>query len=523
MNPEQHSKSEAEPRPLRVLVVEDSEQDALLLELQLRQASWRASCKRVHTEKAMRAALMEGTWDLVISDYVLPGFGGLRALAILQEVGLDIPFIIVSGMIGEETAVAAMKAGAHDYLMKGNLARLIPAIDRELREAEMRQARRISEQRLRAEHNFRRTIENSIPSGLAVMDNNGMLTYVNPSFCGMVGWREEELLGERPPYPYWPPEEEEKLALAFAKMVKGQVPKEGFEVRFRRKDETRFDVLLLIAPLVDPSGRTAGWVLSVTDITQRKQAEGALRRAHDELEQRVRERTSELRKALGDLGAEAKERQKLADELIELADEQRVLNVIELHDDLGQRLAGMSLIIKSLENKLRSGQPIGATEVERISNLLSAALTGSDEASHPIERPTLSGQDLLSAMKGLVRFCERNHKLDCALEAKTALPILPQAVLVHLYRIALEAIRNAIKHGKATRIKVRLEHRNQDLILSITSNGKPFPDVAAGTSGVGLRIMNYRATLMNAGLEVGAGKRGGTVVTCKVPLGDSKI
>jgi signal transduction histidine kinase len=136
--------------PLRVLIVEDSPADALLLTRQLQRAGYTLTSERVETAAAMREALTRQEWDFVIADYQLPQFTGLAALALMHELGLDLPFIIVSGTIGEDMAVAAMKAGAHDYIMKGNLARLIPAVDRELREAAERAKRRTAEQRVQA-------------------------------------------------------------------------------------------------------------------------------------------------------------------------------------------------------------------------------------------------------------------------------------------------------------------------------------------------------------------------------------
>ena len=133
---------------LSVLLAEDSEDDALLLERELRQGGFEPSIERVDTPKAMTARLDAGDWDIVLADYSMPKFNALEALAIVQDRGIDLPFIIVSGTIGEETAVAAMKAGAHDYLMKDNLARLVPAVSRELRDADERRARREAEEGL---------------------------------------------------------------------------------------------------------------------------------------------------------------------------------------------------------------------------------------------------------------------------------------------------------------------------------------------------------------------------------------
>ena len=139
--------------PFRLLIVEDCTDDALLLVRELGRADYDVTFHRVETAAAMRAALQQDTWDLIIADYTLPQFSGVAALELLKSTGLDIPFIIVSGSIGEDLAVEMMKAGAHDYLMKGNLRRLISAIERELRDAEVRSQRR------RAEDEVKRNIE----------------------------------------------------------------------------------------------------------------------------------------------------------------------------------------------------------------------------------------------------------------------------------------------------------------------------------------------------------------------------
>ena len=135
--------------PLRLLLVEDSADDADLILHQLRRAGYDPTCERVQTAAEMKAALAQRPWDLVIADYVLPHFSAPGALTLVQESGLDLPFIVVSGAIGEETAVQAMRAGARDYIMKGNLARLAPAIVRELHEAGARRERKELEEQLR--------------------------------------------------------------------------------------------------------------------------------------------------------------------------------------------------------------------------------------------------------------------------------------------------------------------------------------------------------------------------------------
>ena len=135
--------------PLRVLAVEDSEDDTMLLVSEITRGGYQPEYERVETPDDMRNALSSKEWDVVISDYVMPQFSGLEALEVLKESGFDMPFIIVSGKIGEDIAVDAMKAGAHDYIIKGNLARLVPAIRRELSDAETRRQRRLADEALR--------------------------------------------------------------------------------------------------------------------------------------------------------------------------------------------------------------------------------------------------------------------------------------------------------------------------------------------------------------------------------------
>src|SRR5260221_5394029 len=180
----------------------------------------------------MKAALARERWDVVIADYVMPRFDGLKASPLVRENGLDLPFIIVSGHITDTTAVAAMKAGAHDYVMKDNLARLAPAVQRELREAESRGARRMIDQKLQVEQVFRQAIENSVPAGITTIDLDGRQTYVNPAFCAMVGWNQQELVGQRAPFAYWPPDEIEFISGELGKIIAGNAPAGGLELRY---------------------------------------------------------------------------------------------------------------------------------------------------------------------------------------------------------------------------------------------------------------------------------------------------
>ena len=167
---------------LHILLVEDSEDDALFLLRELQKNGYEPEVKRVETRLEMDAAIASRKWDLILSDYVMPSFSGLDALQTVKAHGLDLPFIIVSGKIGEETAVALMKAGAHDYIVKGNLTRLAPAIERELQEAEVRKRKKEAEEELRK---FSNELELRVKERTAELEiKNAELERINKLFVG---------------------------------------------------------------------------------------------------------------------------------------------------------------------------------------------------------------------------------------------------------------------------------------------------------------------------------------------------
>jgi PAS domain S-box-containing protein len=181
-------------KPLRALIVEDSEDHALLLRHELQRGGYELAYERVDTLAAMKTALKQ-SWDLILSDYNMPGFSGLDALKLAQKKIPDVPFILVSGQIGEDKAVDAMKAGADDYVLKDNLKRLIPAVERELREAENRRARRKTEEELQESNKRITTILESITDAFCVLDHQWYFIYTNSQAEQVLQKTRQELLG----------------------------------------------------------------------------------------------------------------------------------------------------------------------------------------------------------------------------------------------------------------------------------------------------------------------------------------
>jgi len=259
--------------PLRVLIVEDSEDDTLLLVRALRRGGYDPMFERIETAAGMTGALAQQTWDIVISDYAMPHFSAPAALALLQGSGLDLPFIILSGAIGEETAVEAMKTGAHDYIRKGSLARLIPAIERELRDAEVRRERRRVEEVLHESEERYRAIFEQSTDAIYVTTREGRFVDLNQAGLDLFGYTREELNGLNAGDLY--------VHSVDRRRFQQEMEREGFvrdfEVQLRKKDGTEMDCLLSSTVQRDGDGTILGYQGIIRDLTERKRLEEHMR------------------------------------------------------------------------------------------------------------------------------------------------------------------------------------------------------------------------------------------------------
>jgi two-component system cell cycle sensor histidine kinase/response regulator CckA len=261
---------------LHLLIVEDSAEDAALIVHALEHGGRPVTFERVQTADAMRAALSRPGWDLVISDYQMPAFSAPAALEVLKSTGLDLPFLIVSGTVGEETAVAALKSGAHDFLIKGRLARLVPAVDRELREMHERRDRRRAEEALqRSEGQYRSLVEHAV-FGIYQSTPDGRLLTANPALVAMLGYESAaDLL--RVPVEHLYADRAVRGELARRCLERGQVV--GAEVMWRRKNREEIRVRLHGRVRTDPDTADSVFEVVVEDVTEQRRVQDELRQA----------------------------------------------------------------------------------------------------------------------------------------------------------------------------------------------------------------------------------------------------
>ena len=252
---------------LRVLMVEDSVEDTFFVVRELQRGGFNVTFERVETHGAMQAALEKGPWDLIISDYSMPAFSGPEALTLYLESGLEAPFIIVSGVLGEDRAVEMLKAGAHDYVLKDNLRRLVPAVARELQASRERRIRKQTE----AATAYLASIVTFCEDAIIGETLDGTIISWNAGAERLYGFSAVEMIGESLArlLPKYRPEEMPNLMQRVAKGEQIQ----GLETVRTRKDGRPVEVSVTVSPIRDASGRIIGASSVERDISQRKQEE----------------------------------------------------------------------------------------------------------------------------------------------------------------------------------------------------------------------------------------------------------
>jgi len=259
---EQHGKG-----ALKALLVEDSPLDAELLARHLRHNGYDLTHQRVDNADGFREALRQQKWDIILCDYQMPSFGVEAALGILKKLGMDVPFIVVSGAAGEDLAVDVMKAGAHDYVLKYRLARLVPAIERERREVVARQERSAAVQKA----TYLAAIVDSSSEAVIGHDVEGVIATWNWGAGQLFGYAANEALG-RSIVDLFAPDGRPAVSKLLASLVRGE-ERPPVEMVGLRKDGGPVDVALTISPIKDAEGKLIGASSFAYNITERKHLE----------------------------------------------------------------------------------------------------------------------------------------------------------------------------------------------------------------------------------------------------------
>lgn len=477
-------------RPLHLLLVEDCDADAELIVAELRAHGYAPACQRVQTEPDFLAHLDSRPWEVIIADYRLPRFGAMRALEIVQGRRVDLPFIIVSGTIGEEVAVAAMKAGAHDYVMKGKLARLVPAVERELREAEVRRARARVEQEVR----FQAHLLQAVGQAVLATDAAGRISYWNRAAEQLYGWPAGEAQGRE--LEALVPAQEASAQSAAAADPEGRRNWSGERV-LRRRDGSLLTALVTNAPVVGTKGEITGMIQVSTDVTERKLAELQLQDSREQL-------------------------RALAARLQSVREEERKGLSRDIHDELGQVLTGLKMELAWMRARLSGSEP-----VPREALLEKIALLGSliDTSAGSIRRlcaelrpGILDDLGLAAAIEWQAHEFSRRTGIKCRVSSQPKDLCLDPEASTAVFRIFQEILTNVARHARASRVTAHLTQDESAFALEAKDDGCGIPpERLSGVNSLGLLGMRERAAALGGRIEFRGRKGGGTTVTLSVP------
>lgn len=469
-------------KSLHVLQIEDSEEDAALIVRALRRGHYDLLATRVDTQGAMNAALCK-PWDLVLADWSLPQFSALAALEMLKRQGFDLPFIIVSGKISEEAAVAAMKAGAHDYVMKDNLSRLVPAIERELREAQARGEHRRAEAERRVLEERLRLVALATNDAVWDWDLTTNALWWNQT---LFGYQAHEIeLGLESWCSRLHPEERERVIAGRHAAINGEGTSWSDEYRFRRGDGSYAYVLDRRYVVRDEQGGPIRMIGAMMDISDRKRAEQLLMKSKEQLRQ---------------------------------AFEERELLSQDLHDNIIQTLYAISLSLESCQHLVKE-------DVNAVSEKLEQAITRlNNDVIRDVRRyiegnvpSALSPHQLGTELERLAH-TSTVESFACRLRLDpAALNRLTQEEATQTLLIAREAVSNSVRHSRASTGTLALEVTSGGLRLTIEDDGVGFVPSAQDGQGHGLLNMAARAQKIGARLQVLSQPGRGTRIRVDIP------
>ncbi len=470
-------------------MVEDSELDYSLLVRLLGTAGYAVSAERVEDEAGMREALGRTGWDAVISDHNLPAFSSTGALETLKSCGIDIPFLIVSGQIGEDVAVEAMLAGADDFVLKSRLARLAPALARSLAAARTRQREREAEATLREREARLRSITENLPGVVFQMrrsadDGELMLEYASEGTRKLFGIAAGELLGDGTgalDQLFGPGRESLEAAFNASLALAGDVRWEG-----RMHGAGGADRWVALAGSARPAaGGDLLWDGVIIDITAQKRAEAGIRELSTHLEK-----------------AKEEERKSIAR---------------EIHDDIGGILTGIKFELAWLRSHAVGGE-IGL-HIGQALELTAGARAAADRIMQNL-RPAILDLGIVAALEWLARDFGNRYEIPCSFHSNRDPVALPEDLRMAMFRICQESLTNVTKHAGAATVRVELFAGEDEVTLEIADDGAGMQEEAlAKTGSFGVRGMRERAAGLGGWLEVDSRPDKGTTVMLCLPLG----
>lgn len=474
-------------RRLRALVVEDSEADFELVVAMLTRAGWRVDAERVDERDAMRLALKTREWDVVIADHSLPRFSGEEALELTKECGFDAPFILVSGSIGEDAAVAALHAGADDCINKASLSRLVPAVLRSLAAAGARRERRNAERALRDSLDQLTALVTASPLAIVGLDLEGRVTLWNPAAERIFGWHAAQVLGRTLPAVGSTQSEDFRT-------IREWLPGKGVietETRRLRADGTEVEVSMSVAAQHDDQGRSIGTIALIADIGDRKRAERQVTESREQL----RALSAHMGKAI---------------------ETERANFARELHDQVGGTLTALRSELDGLRKRIESN-PALAKRVQSMDSLIDTAMKASIAMSRAL-RPSMLDHGVFPALEWQAQeFAERTGtacRVACNDEGAT----LDIEQSTALYRIFQEALTNVAKHAQAARVDAELFINASTVTLEVRDDGAGLAGGAlAKRESFGIRGMMERVRGLGGWLDVSGQPGQGTTLMVSIP------
>ena len=370
-----------------------------------------------------------------------------------------------------------------------------------------------AEEKIRNSEELHRAMISQTAAAMARIDLSGTFTFVNKKFCELLGYRHEELIGKRIAEIAHPDDVRETENL-FKRVAKKGEPYD-LEERCVRKDGSTLWVNVSASPMLNGSGKPQSVLAVVIDISARKQAEADLKKSNELLEERVRDRTQELRNTNVELENEIRRRKGLEGQILEISDREQQRLGRELHDGLCQQLTAIGFMARATALRLKNHRVLMTEDVEKLAELLNDAATDARNLARGLHQVDVNAAEFVRAMQDLVN--RELWQTPCRLDVKRSFHIEDDAAAGHLFRIAREAVINANKHAQAREIVIKLEHSRKGLFLSVTDDGVGMPTEADKKQGLGFHIMNYRARAAGGRLEVESRKQGGTRIVCCLP------